>query len=296
MYKKITHDRIVPILVGAVVMSGMVGFAGSATAAEPAPHTTGAEITNLPAKATLVGGKTPAELVTVKIAVPSGFVCATDFKSRVVGQSNAVTVPVSPDCSVSGFAKWTVTANPITFERNAVVKFISTNATHSANTVGTLEVKVNPGAKPATPTAKPSATPTATPSTTGAEITKLPAKAILVGGKTPAEFVTVKIAVPSGFVCATDFKSRVVGQRNAVTVPVSPDCTIPGFAKWTVTANPITFKRNAVVKFISTNATHSANTVGTLEVKVNPGARPATPTAKPSATPKPSNTHGNGNS
>lgn len=153
-----TRNRTIPLLVAGLAVTGMVGIAQSATAA-PVNYTTGAEITQLPAKATLLGGKTPAEMVTVKIAVPAGFVCATDFKSRVVGQSNAVTVPTAADCSVAGFAKWTVTANPITFKRHAVVKFSATNAAQTTRIMGTLNVKVNPGAKPAASTAKPSASP-----------------------------------------------------------------------------------------------------------------------------------------
>jgi hypothetical protein len=126
------------------------------------------------------------------------------------------------------------------------------------------------------------------PYTTGAVITALPAKAALVGNVTPAEFVKVTLPVPTGVACATDMRARVVGQRNAVTVAVAPDCTVAGSATWTVTANAIGHKRHAVVKFISVNPADGSRTVGTLGVKVNAKARPAGPSAKPHPSGRPS--------
>lgn len=146
-----------------------------------------------------------------------------------------------------------------------------------------------------TSSASVSATPTPTPTSaagpavalTGSEITKLPAKAVLIGGQNPVQFVTVKLVVRAGTNCAEAFKTRLVGQSQAVTVSPSPDCTSAGFAKWTVSAKSTTSRANAVVKFLGPNAAGQSRTIGTLTVKVNPGAKPAKPamSAKPTATP-----------
>ncbi len=158
MFTHITPHRAASMMASAMLLGGLVGYASSATAVPPDSYVTGAEITQLPAHATLNGAKTPAEAVTVKIAVPAGFVCASDFTTRTVGQKQAVSVSAAPDCTVAGFAKWTVTANSITFKRNAVVKFIATSAATGAQSVGTLKIRVNPGAKPANPNPKPAKT------------------------------------------------------------------------------------------------------------------------------------------
>lgn len=164
---------------------------------------------------------------------------------------------------------------------------------------GALAIAVLPviaHAATSTPTPTASASVTATPSPTsssspvialsGAEITKLPARAELIGGQTPAQFVSVKLIVRPGTNCSEDFKASSVGQSKAVTVSAVPDCTSAGFAKWTVLAKSATTKANAVVKFIGPNAAGQSRTIGSLIVKVNPGAKPGKPTAsaKPTTT------------
>lgn len=147
-----------------------------------------------------------------------------------------------------------------------------------------------------TSSASVSATPTPTPTSaagpavalTGSEITKLPAKAVLIGGQNPVQFVTVKLVVRAGTNCAEAFKARLVGQSQAITVSPSPDCTSAGFAKWTVSAKSTTSRANAVVKFLGPNAAGQSRTIGTLTVKVNPGAKPAKPTATPTSSATPS--------
>lgn len=143
----------------------------------------------------------------------------------------------------------------------------------------------------ASASASPSPTPTSSASSaaaqSGSEITSLPARASLTGGQTSAQFVTVKLLVPTGANCAEDFKASPVGQSQAISVPSNPDCTTAGFAKWTVTAKATTSKANVVVKFIGPNAAGKSRTIGTLTIKVNTGAKPAKPTksATPTTTP-----------
>ncbi len=151
MSARLRRTAIALIGCGAVALTSLVGISGAANAAQAAVYRTGDEITTLPAKAVLIGNTTPAQFVTVKLAVPTGLTCATDLRSRVAGQRNAVTVAVVPDCTVPGFAKWTVTANAIAHKRNAVVKFIAINPVDLSRTVGTLVMKVNPGAGPSRP-------------------------------------------------------------------------------------------------------------------------------------------------
>jgi hypothetical protein len=105
-------------------------------------------------------------------------------------------------------------------------------------------------------------------------VTTFPAKTVLLGGATP-QSVTVKLTLPAGIACPADVTTRVVGQRNAVTV--SAVTCGSGVASWTVTANTMTHKRHAVVKFITTSPVDKSRTVSTLNVKVNPGSRPAKP-------------------
>jgi hypothetical protein len=199
--------------------------------------------------------------------------------ARVAGQRDAVTVSAVPDCdTVSGSALWTVTADPVTKKREAVVKFIATNPVDSSRTVSSLNVKILLTAKPDKP-AEPTDRPAATVYPDGAEVTMFPAKTVLLGSPTP-QFVTVKLAIPSGL-AGENLSTRVVGQRNAVTV--SKATCDAAFATWTVTANDITHKRHAVVKLIASNPTDSSRVVYSLNVKVNPGAKPAKPArpAKP---------------
>jgi hypothetical protein len=138
---------------GALALTGLVGIASAASADEVVTYSSGAVITVLPAKANLVGNQNPAQFVKVQVAVPAGYTCPADFTARVVGQKNAVTlVSAVPDCALrAGYATWTVNANAITFKRNAVVKFVSTNPADGSKMVGTLVVKVNKGAAPAKP-------------------------------------------------------------------------------------------------------------------------------------------------
>jgi hypothetical protein len=259
------------VLVGiAAAAVAMAGFSGMARADNSTAAKSGDTISTLPAKALLNAGKTPAEFVTVQLVVPSGVDCLTGMTAAVVGKSTAVTVTAAPDCAaVTGSAVWTVTANAAAKRQEGVVTFISTPRDASSRKVGTLNVRVV-GAE----TVPPADHPTATAYPAGAEITTFPAKAVLLGGATP-QSVTVKLAIPTGLACPADFSTRVVGQRDAVTVS-APSCP-GGFVTWTVTASPVNHKRHAVVKFIATNPTDRSRTVSTLNVKVNPGARPAKP-------------------
>jgi hypothetical protein len=251
----------------------LTGFGGVASADNVTPSTNGATITTFPAKAVLIGNKSPAEFVKAQVVVPSGLTCATAMTARVVGQRDAVTVSAVPDCDmVSGSAIWTVTANAITKKREAVVKFIATNPADGSRTVSSLNMKILLTAKPAKP-AEPNDKPAATGYSAGAEVTTFPAKTVLLGSPTQ-QFVTVKLAIPAGLACE-NLSTRVVGQRNAVMV--STATCVGASATWTVTANAITHKRHAVVKFIVTNPTDSSRTVNSLNVKVNPGAKPAKP-------------------
>ena len=156
MREHTTVHRIVAIVAGAVAVVGMLGITG-AVAAQAAPYTTGAEITRLPAKAILTLSKPTAEFVVVKIPVPVGAVCAADLKARTIEQPKSLAVASAPDCSVAGFAKWTVRANRLTVNRNAVVEF-SVMHFGTSHALSTLQVKVNPGAILATPSAVPSPT------------------------------------------------------------------------------------------------------------------------------------------
>lgn len=262
------------ILVGVGVAAvALAGAGGAARADDTTSSTTGSTITALPAKALLNAGKTPAEFVKVQLTVPTGVDCMTGMTARVVGSHTAVTVVAAPDCaSVQGSAVWTVTANAATKKHEAVVKFVSTASGTSARKVGSLNVKVL-----TTPSTTPVVKPVATTYPSGSEVTTFPARTVLLGGTTP-QFVTVKLTLPAGITCPTDLVTRVVGQRNAVTVSAVACGT--GVATWTVTANTITHKRHAVVKFITVNPADQVRTVSSLNVKVNPGTRPAKP-AKP---------------
>ena len=156
MRQHATAHRMVHMVAGAVAVIGMLGITG-AVAAQAAPYTAGAEITRLPAKAILTVSKPTAQFVVVKIPVPVGAVCATDLKARTIGQPKSLAVSSAPDCSVAGFAKWTVRANRLTVNRNAVVEF-SIMHFGTSHALSTLQVKVNPAAILATPSAAPSPT------------------------------------------------------------------------------------------------------------------------------------------
>jgi hypothetical protein len=257
-----TTRRFVVLVASAAV--SLTGMAGAALADQPTPYASGSVITALPAKAALVGNQSPAQFVTVTLGVPGGLDCVTDLTARVAGDHDAVTVSTPPDCTVSGFASWKVTAGPFTEKREAVVKFTTRKSDHGKRTVATLHVKVNPMVKPAKPV----------PYASGAEIATFPAKAVLIGNQSPAQFIVAKVAIPTGLACA-DMTTRLGGHRDAVTVSAAPDCAAAGFARWTVTASAITHKRHAVVKFIATSPADGEKTVSTLNVKVNPTAKPA---------------------
>ena len=96
----------------------------------------------------------------------------------------------------------------------------------------------------------------------------LPGKIVVKAGQT----VTVTLATPAPYVCATDWTTRVAGQRKVVNEVSVAACDEAGTATWTVMVANVR-KGTAVVKFIATLA-DGTRTVKSLIVKVK-APRPA---------------------